>query len=162
MKSEMKITKGRLQIRRTFAAPRPVVFACWAQPEKLRQWSGCKEATNCEVVMDFRVGGSFTQKMTIAVNGRECQFNLTGTYKEIVIPERISYCADIARSTIRTTVEFLDQGEHTAVLLTQDGFADSASCKFVSEGTSESFDKLDALLAEAHAPEFMANRLAAK
>jgi uncharacterized protein YndB with AHSA1/START domain len=147
MKSDIKMTGDRLQITRVFDAPRSAVFAWWAQAEKLQQWSGCKEATNCEVVMDFRVGGSFAQKMTIAVNGRKCEFSFTGTYEEIVIPERISYRADIAQSIIHTTIEFFDQGEQTKVVLTQDGFADSTSCKFVSEGTSESFDKLDAVLA---------------
>jgi uncharacterized protein YndB with AHSA1/START domain len=68
MKSEVRISGNRLQITRTFDAPRQLVFGCWSQAEKLQQWSGCKEATECEIVMDFRVGGSFTQKMQIAVN----------------------------------------------------------------------------------------------
>ena len=87
MKSEVNITGTRLQITRLFDAPRPDVFDWWARAEKLQQWSGCKEATRCEVVMDFRVGGCFTQKMQIAVNGGTCEFSFIGTYEEIVVPD---------------------------------------------------------------------------
>ena len=71
MKSEVRISGNRLQITRVFDAPRHLVFGWWTQAEKLQQWSGCKEATKCEIVMDFRVGGSFTQKMQIAANGED-------------------------------------------------------------------------------------------
>jgi len=147
MKSEVNITGKRLQITRVFDAPRADVFGWWAQAEKLQQWSGCKEATKCEVVMDFHVGGSFTQKMQIAVNGRTCEFSLIGTYEEIVVPERISYRADLGQGITRIMVEFFDQGDGTRVVLTQDGFADLGSCKIVSQGTLESLDKLDSILA---------------
>ena len=66
MKSEVKISGNRLQITRIFDAPRDVVFAWWTQAEKLQQWSSCKAATRCEIDMDFRLGGSFTQAMQIA------------------------------------------------------------------------------------------------
>src|ERR1700675_2125632 len=94
MKSEVKISGNRLQITRVFDAPRQLVFAWWTQAEKLQQWSGCKAATKCEIEMDFRVGGSFTQKMHIAGAG---EFSFTGKYDEIVEPERISYHADFGR-----------------------------------------------------------------
>jgi len=70
MKSEVKIIGQRLQLTRVFDAPRAVVFGWWSEAEKLQQWSGCKETTKCEVEMDFRVGGSFTQKMHIDRRGR--------------------------------------------------------------------------------------------
>ena len=144
MKSEVKITGNRLQISRVFDAPRPVVFGWWAQAEKLRQWSGCKDATKCEIEMDFRVGGGFTQKMQIAGAG---DFTFTATYDEIVVPQKISYRADLGHAVTHVLVEFFDQGDRTKVVLTQDGFPDEVSCKIVSQGTLESLDKLDAFLA---------------
>jgi uncharacterized protein YndB with AHSA1/START domain len=147
MKSEVNITGQRLQIIRVFDAPRAEVFDWWARAEKLQQWSGCKEATRCEIVMDFRVGGSFTQKMQIAVNGGTCGFSFIGTYEEIVVPERISYSADLGQGATRVIIEFFDQGDRTRVVLTQDGFADPGSCRIVSQGTLESLDKLDSMLA---------------
>ena len=62
MKSEVEVNGNILQITRVFNAPRHRVFPWWTQAQKLQQWSGCKNATNCEITMDFRVGGSFMQK----------------------------------------------------------------------------------------------------
>ena len=144
MKSEVKITGQRLEITRVFDAPRPVVFGWWSQAEKLQQWSGCKDATKCEVEMDFRVGGSFTQKMHIAGAG---EFTVTGTYDEIVAPERICYRADLGQAVTRVVIEFFEEGSRTRVVLTQDGFPDQGSCNIVSHGTEESLDKLNSILA---------------
>jgi len=145
MKSEVKISGNRIQITRVFDAPRPLVFAWWTQAEKLQQWSGCKAATKCEIEMDFRVGGSFTQKMHIAGAG---EFSFTGKYDEIVEPERISYHADFGQAITRVVVEFFEQGNRTRVVLTHDGFPNESFCKTVSEGTTESLDKLAAMLAD--------------
>jgi uncharacterized protein YndB with AHSA1/START domain len=86
MRSEVTIGGNRLQLTRVFDAPRQLVFGWWTQAEKLQQWSGCKEATRCEIVMDFRAGGSFTQKMQLAVNGGTCEFSFSCKYDEIVEP----------------------------------------------------------------------------
>jgi uncharacterized protein YndB with AHSA1/START domain len=144
MKSDVKISGNRVQITRVFDAPCRLVFSWWAQAEKLQQWSGCKEATKCEIEMDFRVGGLFTQKMQISGAG---EFSLTGTYDEIVEPERIAYHAKMGPAVVRVVVEFFTEGDRTRVVLTQEGLPDEFTCKTVSQGTMESFDKLDAVLA---------------
>jgi uncharacterized protein YndB with AHSA1/START domain len=143
MKSDVKITGNRLQITRIFDAPRDRVFAAWTQPDLLQRWSGCKGATKVEIEMDFRVGGSFTQKMYITGAG---EFSFTGTYDEIVVPERIVYHANLGPATTRVIVEFFEQGSQTKMVLTQEGFPDVNLCKIVSQGTLESFDKLDQIL----------------
>lgn len=145
MKSEVKISGNRLQITRVFDAPRQLVFGWWTQAEKLQQWSGCKAATKCEIEMDFRVGGSFTQKMHIAGAG---EFSFTGKYDEIVEPERISYHAEFGQAITRVVVEFFEQGNQTRVVLTHDGFPNKSFCKTVSQGTTESLDKLAAMLVD--------------
>jgi uncharacterized protein YndB with AHSA1/START domain len=144
MKSEVKVSGKHLQIARVFDAPRAVVFSWWSQADRLKQWSGCKDATRCEVEMDFRVGGSFTQRMHIAGAG---DFTITGTYEEITVPERISYRADLGGTITRVLVEFFEEGNRTKVVLNQHGFPDESSCKIVSHGTEESLDRLDTILA---------------
>jgi uncharacterized protein YndB with AHSA1/START domain len=134
-----------LQITRIFDAPRDLVFSFWMEGEKMQQWSGCKEATRCEIRMDFRVGGGFTQKMQIAGRG---EFTVTGTYDEIVEPERIAYHADLGFGVTRVLVEFFKHGNGTKVVLTQEGFPDDFLSQTVSQGTSESFDKLESILAK--------------
>lgn len=143
MKSDVKITGKRLQITRTFDAPRPLVFSYWKQADKLEQWSGCKDATNCKIEMDFRTGGSFTQKMHIAGAG---DFSITGKYDEILEPERIVYRAQLGPANVKVVVEFIEQGNQTKVLMTHDGFPDEFLCRTVSQGTSEGLEKLESIL----------------
>jgi uncharacterized protein YndB with AHSA1/START domain len=133
-----------LQITRVFEAPRELVFSWWTEGEKMQQWSGCKEATHCEIQMDFRVGGGFTQKMQIGGKG---VFTITAKYDEIVEPERIVYQADLGFGVTRVVIEFFEQGDKTKVVLTQEGFPDDFLSQTVSHGTTESFDKLDSILA---------------
>jgi uncharacterized protein YndB with AHSA1/START domain len=121
-----------------------LVFTYWSRADKLQQWTGCKEATACEVEMDFRVGGSFTQKMQIEGAG---EFVITGRYLEIIEPERIAYQADLGVATTRITIDFIEQGNQTKVVLIQEGLPDENICKIVSQGTMESFDKLETRLA---------------
>jgi uncharacterized protein YndB with AHSA1/START domain len=144
MKSQVSISGNRLQITRVFQAPRHRVFGWWTQAEKLQQWSGCKEATQCEVEMDFRVGGSFTQTMHIAGAG---EFTHIGTYDEIVEPERIVYHANFGRVLARVAVEFFEQGNDTKVVVTHEGNLDEMFFNTVSQGASESLDRLGEVMA---------------
>jgi uncharacterized protein YndB with AHSA1/START domain len=144
MKSEVKTSANRLQITRVFDAPREKVFAYWTQPEKLQQWSGCKDATKVEIQADLWAGGSFTQKMQIAGKG---EYTFAGRYEEIIAPERIVYTANMGPAVIRVTIDFFDEGEGTKVVVTQEGFPDPKLGQIVSQGMNESFEKLDELLA---------------
>jgi len=147
MKSDVKITGNRLQITRIFDAPRERVFAAWTRPEMLERWSGCNDTTKVEFQMDFRVGGTFVQKMHISGVG---EYSVKGVYDEIVEPEKISYHVDLGPATTRVTVEFIALGNQTKVVLTQEGFPDPNLCKMVSQGTAEALDKLEqVLLAQA-------------
>lgn len=49
-------------------------------------------------------------------------------------------------AVIHVTVEFFDEGERTKVVVTQEGFPDPALGQIVSQGMSESFEKLEELL----------------
>jgi uncharacterized protein YndB with AHSA1/START domain len=147
MKSEVKITDKQVQITRIFDASRERVFAAWKRPELLQRWSGCSDTTKVSVTLDFRVGGSFTQTMNITGAG---EYTIAGKYDEIIEPEKIVYHVNLGPATTRVIVEFVDvmgQGKQTKVVLTQEGFPDPKLCKIVSEGTSDSFEKLADLLA---------------
>jgi uncharacterized protein YndB with AHSA1/START domain len=148
MNAEVEIRDGRVRITRVFQAPRRLVYQWWTQAEKLQQWSGCKECTRCEIEMDFRVGGGFTQKMQIAGAG---EFTLRGAYQEIVEAELIVYSGNLGPAVTRVTVEFFDHANGTKVVLTHDGLPDEFLCKTISQGTAESLEKLHALMAAAAA-----------
>ena len=143
MKSDVKIDGQKVEITRVFDAPRERVFAAWKSPDQLSRWSGCKETSKVECTMDFRVGGTFTQKLHMPGKG---EYSISGVYDEIVEPEKISYRVNLGPATTRVTVEFFAQGSQTRMVLTQEGLPDPGLCKIVSQGTMESFDKLDRLL----------------
>jgi len=143
MKSEVKVGDNRLQITRIFNAPRPLVFAFWKDPERLQQWWGCKDTTKVDCTLDFRVGGSFNFVMQIAGAG---EFSYRGQYDEIIEPENIAYHADFGGTNTRVVVDFFDQGAQTKMVLNQVGFPAQNICQMVSQGTTESFDKLDSLV----------------
>ena len=132
-----------VEITRVFDAPRAVVFGWWTEAGKLAQWSGCKDAVHCEIEMDFRVGGGFTQKMQLAGKG---EFSFRATYEEIVAPEKIVYRAEIGGAMTRVTIRFFEERTATKVVLTHEGFPNEMFSKFVSQGTAESFDKLAAIV----------------
>jgi uncharacterized protein YndB with AHSA1/START domain len=144
MKTEVDISGNRLRLTRFFEAPRPMVFGWWSSAEKLQQWSGCKEATRCVVEMDFRPGGSFTQKMEIGGKG---EFTHRGQYDEIVPPERIVYRANFGPVMARVVVEFSEQGAGTRVVVTHEGPLNEMFFQTVSQGASESLEKLATLIA---------------
>jgi uncharacterized protein YndB with AHSA1/START domain len=143
MKSEVMIGENRMTMTRVFDAPRERVFAAWSQADALQRWSGCKDTTKLECTMDFRVGGSFTQKMNIQGVG---EYTITGIYDEIIEPEKIAYHVDLGPATTRVTVQFIAQGNQTKLVLTQEGFPDQNLCKMVSQGTAEALEKLDQML----------------
>jgi len=148
MEAEVEIIGRQMRITRVFNGPRPLVFSYWKHADKLEKWSGCKDATNCKVEMDFRPGGWFTQKMHITGAG---DFTISGKYDEIVEPERITYHANLGPALVNVLVEFIEKGKQTKVVMTHDGLPDEFHCKTVSQGTLEGLDKLARLLAQANA-----------
>ena len=96
--------------------------------------------------MDFRVGGGFRQTMKIAVNGGVCDFVLTATYTEIIVPKRIRYLLDMGQQNARVHIDFNEEGAYTKVILTKDGFVASESRQVVAQGTNESLDQLSKLV----------------
>jgi hypothetical protein len=79
---------------------------------------------------------------------------LSGTYDEIIEPERIVYHANFGYAIIRVIAEFFEQGKGTKVVLTHEECPDDFFCKTVSQGTSESLDKLDSLVASQALEQF--------
>lgn len=73
-------------IRRSFDAPRELVWRCYTDPVHLVHFWGPKGATNPVSDLDLRVGGHWRQVMRFA-SGNE--YGYTSAYLEIVAPERL-------------------------------------------------------------------------
>jgi uncharacterized protein YndB with AHSA1/START domain len=107
-----------LTITRVFDAPRELVFTMWTDPEHMAQWWGPQGFTNPVCEMDVRVGGA----IRIHMRGPDGVVHpMTGTFREIVAPERLVFTAvaeDQAGNPLLealTTVTFAERGGKTTL-----------------------------------------------
>ena len=72
---------------RSFNAPRHLLFEAFTQPDLLRQWLlGPPGWTMPVCEVDLRIGGTYRY---VWRNDKGVEMTATGTYREIVAPERI-------------------------------------------------------------------------
>ena len=142
--------KRELTIRRTFDAPRTLVFEAWTQPQHLSQWSCPRGFTCTDNGGELRVGGAFSASMR-APDGTE--HRLSGVYREIVPPERLvfTHCwlDDSGRPGPETlvTVTLLERSGRTEMTFHQGGFESVASRDGHEQGWTSCFELLAELLA---------------
>ena len=107
-----------LEVRRTVAAPRETVFQAWTRVDA--GWS----TPIAEV--DLRVGGR--NRLGMLEPGKDGPYVVGGEYREVTPPEKLVFTwiwegPEPAEETL-VTVEFLDQGNATEVIMTHQNFAD--------------------------------------
>lgn len=146
-----------LVITRTFDAPRALVWRAFSDPVHLSRWWGPKGYTNPVCEVDFRVGGHWHNVMR-GPDGKDLPTDVT--FIEIVEPERIVYRNAPARGEVWgdnpppsfvRTITFSESDGRTTLTMRAE-FDSSEHREAVVrrgwiDGTNESFDKLEALLA---------------
>jgi len=146
-----------LVITRVFDAPRELVWKAWTDPEHVVRWWGPKNYTSPVCKIDFRVGGKYLFCMR-SPEGKD--FWSTGTYREIIPPEKIVVTDSFADSEgnvvpaseygmsempleLQVTVTFEDLGDgKTKMTLRHVGFPEGEMSEMAGAGWNESFDKL--------------------
>jgi uncharacterized protein YndB with AHSA1/START domain len=142
--------KPSFRTRRTFNAPRALVFEAFTKPEYLKRWMGPRglEMVICE--SDLRVGGRY-RFVYRGTDGQDLAFS--GQYTEVVPPERIS----------RTFVfEFMPgvESDETLVLTEKNGITTITTLTLhksfeardghlehgAEEGMTQGYERLDELL----------------
>jgi uncharacterized protein YndB with AHSA1/START domain len=88
-----KPAQQEIVITRVFDAPRELVFQAWSQPARLMHWWAPRGCTTPHCTVDFRPGGRIHFCMRLP-EGRDIWG--IGTYREIVVPERIVYSDSFA------------------------------------------------------------------
>lgn len=136
--------KHELVITRTIDAPRPLVFKVWTAPEHLVRWWGPKDFTAHSIKMDFRPGGGYRACIRSS-KGEE--YWMTGTYREIVEPERIVFSFRWEEEGERgddntVTVTFAAEGNKTRLTFRQAYFDSVEQCDSHFGGWSECMDRL--------------------
>jgi uncharacterized protein YndB with AHSA1/START domain len=105
-----------LVLRRMFLATRRRVFRAWIEPDALERWLRPRGLGMSVSSLDARVGGSFRFDLE---NGSF----IVGTYLHITPPKKLvfTWSGELApgRESI-VTVDFLDQGAVTEVVLTHE------------------------------------------
>ena len=134
-----------LEVRRRFAAPRDRVFAAWTSAEALRRWHAPENAVVQDAGVDFRVGGRYHVQM-LGNDGN--QHLVAGRYREIDPPKRIvltwRWETNNEGPESLVTVEFLEDGVETEVVLTHEGLVTEQERAGHRHGWIGCFDKLAA------------------
>jgi uncharacterized protein YndB with AHSA1/START domain len=139
-----------LTIRRTFDAPRTLVFAAWTEPAHLAQWSCPRGFTFTENSGELRVGGAFSARMRSPAG---TDHRLRGVYREIVPPERLvfTHCwLDASgKPGLETlvTVTLMERDGRTQMTFHQGIFESVSSRDGHEQGWSSCFERLAELLA---------------
>ena len=144
---------GPLSLRtsRTIAAPREKVFRAWTEAEAVRRWfiEPTEGRWTEEPQLDARPGGRY--RFSGESGGKA--WCIYGTYREVKPPERLvftweweDYPEKGESGKTLVTVEFLDRGGQTELLLTHEGFPNEASREDHRAGWSGCFDAIQRLL----------------
>jgi len=138
-----------LVIKRTFDAPRDLVWKCWTTPEMAKQWWGPIEYPANYIDIEFRVGATWRA----CLHGRDDGKDLWqgGVIKEIVPPRRLVYTfkwdADGERGIDTVvTVEFEEKDGKTIMSFHQSAFESLAERDGHNYGWGSTFDRFDAYL----------------
>jgi uncharacterized protein YndB with AHSA1/START domain len=144
-----------LQIRKRVAAPREEVFRHWSSPEGMRRWLVPRERADARCDMDVRVGGQYRIDMM-----REGALDPhTGEYQRVEPPRLLEFTWISAATKYQAslvTVELLERGTETEVVLTHSRLPDQPALEAHQAGWTElmgrfgeqNFQQLDALLDE--------------
>ena len=135
-----------LVLRRTFSASRQRVFRAWIEPEALESWLRPKGMGMTVRSLEAHVGGSFHFDLG---NGN----SIVGTYLRIAPPEKLVFTwsgtAMQGRETV-VTLDFLDQGPVTEVVLTQERLSTPEQRALAGTGWPSLLDALAEVLSSPH------------
>lgn len=145
--------ENSLTIRRTIRASRQRVFDAWTQPEHLKQWWRANPKWYTEIAdVDLRVGGKY--RLGMRDPDQDGPFVCHGEFVEVTPPDKLVYTwsweppgMDVGKTLV--TVEFIDQGESTEVVLTHERFPDAEATQRHHGGWSGCIDNFVALLESA-------------
>ncbi|MFN8580236.1 MAG: SRPBCC family protein [Gemmatimonadaceae bacterium] len=146
-------TDREIVIKRTFDAPRALVFRAMTTPELISQWlHGPNGWTMTTCTFDLRVGGKFRYEWA---QGTGMRMGMTGTIREIDPPARMVHTEifdeDWTGGETTVTTTFVEQRGQTVVTITvlyvSREARDGALRTGMTEGMSATYQALDAFLA---------------
>ena len=104
-----------ITVTRVFDAPRELVYEAFTKPEIVRRWLLGPDGWSMPICeMDVRPGGRY--RWVWRHDGGGTQFGISGTFHEVVPPERISTTErfeGISHPETRVTIVLTDEGRGT-------------------------------------------------
>jgi uncharacterized protein YndB with AHSA1/START domain len=139
-----------LNLKRFLAFPRTLVYRALTEPSELAKWWGPHGFSTPNIEFDLLIGGSYR----IAMQPPDGEiFYLSGEFREVVPPARLAYtfCWDPPDPDDREMLVVLslqEQHDGTEVRLTHSGFATEGRRALHEAGWTDSFERLEKVLAE--------------
>jgi uncharacterized protein YndB with AHSA1/START domain len=140
-------------VTREFDAPRKLVFDAHTKPELIKRWLLGPPGWSmpiCEV--DFRVGGKYRYGWA---HPSEPAFEMTGVFREIVVPERIVHTEDFVGNEALITLLLSEKAGKTTMQLTMrfadKAVRDGALATGMTDGMEQSYVRLDEMATSAAA-----------
>jgi uncharacterized protein YndB with AHSA1/START domain len=102
----LSVTGRTLTLTRVFDAPRELVWTAYTDPAHMTKWMFANDWETPHAKVDVRPGGAFSIGMRPADHSEE-GFELNGTYREVVRPERLVQVIEDGRVMTTTLAEVL-------------------------------------------------------
>lgn len=141
----MTDTDISLTVSHIYRAPREQVFRAWTEPEMLSQWWHMGDDGSTPIAeVDLQVGGRYRLAMKPADS--DDLFIVGGTYQVVDPPEKLVYTwawenvPDEPETTV--TVDFIDHGDTTEVVINHSIFANPERRESHLEGWKGLMDQL--------------------
>ena len=135
-----------IRLRRWFAAPREKVFRAWTNPEALKNWWCPMGWAPGEIEIDLRVAGTYR----IGMRNRESGIPVSvyGRFLEVQRPERLVYTWQWENAfqdmpETRVTVQFVERGMGTEVVLTHENLPEIGVCVRHRSGWIAAWDRME-------------------
>ncbi len=139
-----------LEMKRTFRASREAVFDAWVKPEQMSQWfcSAIPNRTGRITRMDAQPGGRYLIEVDDSATG--IHYKIRGEYREVRRPERLVFSwefePDPEFGKMTVTLDFIETGAETILVLTQENFPSAASRDGHGQGWQFCLDALGRFL----------------
>ena len=132
----------RVVVRRVVSAPRTEVYQLWTDAKRMPEWI----LAGGTATLDVRVGGKY--HLDMHYQGKS--FPHDGEYLEVSPPERLVFTWISEGTNWKpsiVTIELIERGEKTEVVLTHEGLPDDAeSAKSHEQGWIEIVEWLERLV----------------
>lgn len=160
-KAQVTLPSDReVQVRRSFRAPRALVYRAYTEPELVRRWLLGPPGWSMPVCeMDVRVGGRYRWRWRNDKDGSE--FGFAGTFREVTPPSRLVHTETYDPGTVGdvhpqsealVSVTFMEQSGITTVTTLIDFGSkearDAAVATGMTDGMEQSYQLLERVLSD--------------